>query len=59
MHTGRFSLWREKGRMRVGRKQLTPTAIKPLTSLLSRRYGEAGTCRRLNNEEALPNLKEH
>jgi hypothetical protein len=35
MHTGRFSLWREKGRMRVGQKQLTPTAIKRLTSILS------------------------
>jgi len=35
VRTGRFYLWREKGRMRVGRKQLTSTAIKPLTSILS------------------------
>jgi len=30
----RFFLWREKGRMRVGQKQLAPTATKPLTSRL-------------------------
>jgi hypothetical protein len=35
VRTGRFYLWREKGRMRAGRKQLTFTAIKPLTSILS------------------------
>jgi hypothetical protein len=32
---GSLHLWREKGRMRVGRKQLTPTAIKRLTSIVS------------------------